>query len=225
MQSVRVWDLPTRLFHWLLALAVIALVVSAKIGGNAMHLHMRLGYAVFALLLFRLVWGVVGGHWSRFASFMPTPSRLRAYLKGHAAVDSQVGHNPLGALSVLAMLAVLAAQVATGLFADDEIAYSGPLTARASEALVKLATRYHATVGQVLILALVAVHVLAIAWYLKRGHNLVRPMIGGDKVLAQAATPSRDSTGTRTLALALVGAAAALVYAVVRWGNAASSFG
>ena len=129
MQSIRVWDLPTRLFHWLLALAVVALVVSAKIGGNAMNLHLRLGYGVFALLLFRLAWGVVGGRWSRFASFVPTPARLRAYLKGHTPIDAQVGHNPLGALSVLAMLAVLSMQVGTGLLADDEIAYAGPLAA------------------------------------------------------------------------------------------------
>ncbi len=132
MPSVRIWDLPTRLFHWVLALAVVLLVISAKVGGDAMHLHMRLGYLVFALLLFRLVWGVLGGHWSRFARFVPTPARLRAYLRGSPEASLHAGHNPLGALSVLAMLAVLSLQVASGLFADDEIAYSGPLTARAS---------------------------------------------------------------------------------------------
>ena len=222
MQSIRVWDLPTRLFHWLLALAVVALVVSAKIGGNAMNLHLRLGYGVFALLLFRLAWGVVGGRWSRFASFVPTPARLRAYLKGHTPIDAQVGHNPLGALSVLAMLAVLSMQVGTGLLADDEIAYAGPLAARASEALVKLASHYHTGAGQILVLALVDLHVLAIIAYAWRGHALVRPMISGDKAMTQAAAASRDTAGTRAFALVLLALSAAGVYAVVRWGGAAS---
>ncbi len=218
MQSVRIWDLPTRLFHWLLAAAVVALVITAKLGGDAMHWHMRLGYAVFALLLFRAVWGMVGGHWSRFAHFVPTPSRLRAYWRGSTDAALHAGHSPLGALSVLAMLAVLSLQVASGLLADDEIAYSGPLAARASHALIKLATRYHAGLGQWLILALVALHVGAIAWYLRRGKNLVRPMIGGDKRIDPPVTAARDSAATRLGAAALLAAAAAVVYAVVQWG-------
>ena len=118
MQRVRIWDLPTRLFHWLLAACVIGLVVTAKVGGEAMNWHLRLGYAVFGLLVFRLLWGLVGGHWSRFASFVPTPGRLARYLGGRASAADTAGHNPLGALSVLAMLAVLGLQVATGLMAD-----------------------------------------------------------------------------------------------------------
>ncbi|MBN9406788.1 MAG: cytochrome b/b6 domain-containing protein [Burkholderiales bacterium] len=222
MPSVRIWDLPTRLFHWVLALAVVLLVISAKVGGDAMHLHMRLGYLVFALLLFRLVWGVLGGHWSRFARFVPTPARLRAYLRGSPEASLHAGHNPLGALSVLAMLAVLSLQVASGLFADDEIAYSGPLTARASHAFVKLATRWHTGPGQALVLALVALHVAAIAWYWRRGQNLVRPMLSGDKSLTQAVPASRDGAGTRAVAVLVLAAAAAVVYAVVQWGARAS---
>ena len=100
MNAVRIWDLPTRLFHWSLAICVIALVVTAKVGGDAMNWHFRLGYAVFTLLLFRLLWGLVGGHWSRFASFFPTPGRLARYLGGRATAHDTAGHNPLGALSV-----------------------------------------------------------------------------------------------------------------------------
>ena len=222
MPSVRIWDLPTRLFHWVLALAVVLLVISAKVGGDAMHLHMRLGYLVFALLLFRLVWGVLGGHWSRFARFVPTPARLRAYLRGSPEASLHAGHNPLGALSVLAMLAVLSLQVASGLFADDEIAYSGPLTARASHALIKLATRWHTGPGQALVLALVSLHVAAIVWYWRRGQNLVRPMLSGDKSLTQAVPASRDGAGTRAAAVLVLAAAAAVVYAVVQWGARAS---
>lgn len=219
MQSIRIWDLPTRLFHWALALAVVAMIVAAKIGGNAMQLHMRLGYAVFALLVFRLLWGFAGGHWSRFRHFVPTPARLRAYLAGRLDPAQHAGHSPLGALSVLAMLAVLALQVASGLFADDEIAYSGPLTGKVSEAVVRLATRYHAGIGQVTVLTLIALHLGAIAWYAWRGSNLVRPMVGGDKPMTGGAVPaSRDTALTRLLALLLLALAAGLVYGVLRWG-------
>ncbi|MEZ5606488.1 MAG: cytochrome b/b6 domain-containing protein [Burkholderiaceae bacterium] len=218
MQSIRIWDLPTRLFHWLLALAIVALVITAKLGGDAMQLHMRLGYAVFALLLFRLVWGVLGGRWSRFVHFVPTPARLLAYWRGSREAALHAGHNPLGALSALAMLAVLSLQVASGLLADDEIAYSGPLTARAPDALIRLATRYHAGPGQWLVLALVALHVAAIVWYLRRGKNLVRPMLSGDKRLAPATPASRDSPATRAGAALVLAAAAAVVYGVVQWG-------
>ena len=120
---VRVWDLPTRLFHWVLAACVIGSVVSAKVGGNAMVWHFRLGYAVLALLLFRLLWGVVGGRWSRFSSFICAPSTLLRYLRGQGRPGDHfhVGHSPLGALSVLSLLAVLLVQVGTGLVADDEL--------------------------------------------------------------------------------------------------------
>ena len=90
MNTVRIWDLPTRLFHWLLAVSVIGLIVTAKVGGDAMNWHFRLGYVVFALLLFRLVWGFVGGRWSRFASFFPTPTRLGRYLRGQARPEPAV---------------------------------------------------------------------------------------------------------------------------------------
>ncbi len=148
---VRVWDLPTRLFHWLLAACVIGAVISAKIGGNAMVWHMRLGYAVLALLLFRLVWGLVGGRWSRFASFIYGPAAYWRYLSGRARAEDQfeVGHNPLGALSVFAMLAWLALQVGSGLIADDEIAITGPLVRFVSIETSLSWTAHHKTWGAV----------------------------------------------------------------------------
>ena len=126
--TVRIWDLPTRLFHWALAACIVGLVVSAKLGGNAMVWHFRLGHAVLALLLFRLVWGLVGGHWSRFAVFWVSPARLLRYVRGQVLPQDTAGHNPLGALSVFALLGAVALQVGTGLFSDDEIAFAGPLT-------------------------------------------------------------------------------------------------
>lgn len=113
----RVWDLPTRLFHWALAAAVIGLIATGL--GGVMEWHFRLGYAVLALLLFRLVWGFVGGRWSRFTAFVYAPGSVLAYLRGRAHPDHLIGHTPLGALSVFAVLAILALQVATGLVADD----------------------------------------------------------------------------------------------------------
>lgn len=222
MNTIRIWDLPTRLFHWLLVVSVIGLVVTGKVGGDAMVWHFRLGYTVFALLLFRLVWGFVGGRWSRFSAFWPTPAGIRRYLSGEPRPEEAVGHNPLGALSVLGMLAVLALQVGTGLFSDDEIAFAGPLTSKVSGAVVSQATRYHKDIGQALIITLVLLHVLAVLFYLvRKRQNLVRPMISGDKALPAAVQlpPARDGAGTRLLALGLVGVAAALVAAVVQWGG------
>ena len=94
---VRVWDLPTRVFHWVLAGCVIGSVVSAKIGGSAMVGHMRIGYVVFTLLAFRFVWGLIGGHWSRFRRFIYPPSTVLRYLRGRSRSDEylDVGHNPL----------------------------------------------------------------------------------------------------------------------------------
>ena len=162
--TVRIWDLPTRLFHWALAASVIALVVTAKVGGNAMVWHLRLGYVVLALLVFRLVWGLVGGRWSRFGAFLYSPGRLVRYLRGTGHPEDGVGHSPLGALSVFALLGVLLAQVGTGLLSDDEIAFQGPLTRFVSNAVVGQATGYHKEIGQYLVLGLVALHVRAIGF-------------------------------------------------------------
>ena len=98
LTPVRVWDLPTRVFHWLLASCVIASIVSAQIGGNALVWHFRLGYVVFTLLAFRILWGLVGGHWSRFASFVYAPATVARYVRGErrAGEHVDVGHNPLG---------------------------------------------------------------------------------------------------------------------------------
>jgi cytochrome b len=211
--TVRIWDLPTRLFHWLLAASVVALVVTAKVGGNAMVWHFRLGYLVLALVTFRLVWGLVGGRWSRFTSFLPSPARLLAYLRGNARPQDKAGHNPLGALSVVALLGVTAAQVGSGLFTDDEIAFAGPLTRFVSGEVVSQFTTYHKAVGQYLLMALVALHLLAIAYYtLVRKERLVRPMVQGDKQLQDPVEPSKDTASTRALALAVAAACAALAW-------------
>jgi cytochrome b len=221
MHTIRVWDLPTRLFHWLLAACVIGLVITGSVGGNWMNWHLRLGYAVLTLLLFRLVWGFVGGHWSRFASFLYLPSSLVAYLRGQSTPEHEAGHSPLGALSVFGLLLILAIQVASGLMSDDEIAVSGPLTRFVSGDTVSLATGYHTEVGKFIVIALVVLHVLAILFYkLVRKQSLVRPMVVGDKQLATPVRPARDTTGTRLLALVVLLLCGAAVNWLVSFGNA-----
>lgn len=221
--TVRVWDLPLRLFHWALAACVIALVVTAKVGGNAMEWHFRLGYAVLALLVFRILWGIVGGRWSRFTSFIYSPGRLVRYLKGLGHAEDGIGHSPLGALSVFGLLAALVAQVTTGLLSDDEIAFAGPLTRFVSNAVVGQATSYHKEIGQYLVIGLVVLHLLAIVFYVAvRRQRIVRPMVHGDKVLPSPAAPSRDDAVSRALALVLLAASAGLAWWVSTLAGAPS---
>ena len=214
--TVRVWDLPTRCFHWLLAACVLGSIGSAWVGGNAMAWHFRLGYAVFTLLAFRLVWGLVGGRWSRFASFVYAPATVLRYLRGASAPHEhhEVGHNPLGAFSVFAVLALLALQVGTGLFADDEIANTGPLQPLVSNATSLALTRWHRGYGQWLVIGLVVLHVGAILYYLLvQKRNLVGPMVTGDKHLVEPAPPAADNLRTRLVAAVLL----ALCVGLVAW--------
>lgn len=206
---VKVWDLPTRLFHWALVGCVIGLVVAAYVGGNAMVWHFRFGYLMATLLAFRLVWGFVGGRWSRFSAFLYSPRHLVAYLKSPAAVGDSTGHSPAGALSVFALLGFLLAQVATGMLSDDEIAFAGPLSRFFSNATVGLATGYHTNVGKFVLLALVLLHIGAVAYYQWRNHRLIDAMIHGDKELPLPVAPSRDDALTRCLALIIFLACAA----------------
>jgi cytochrome b len=222
LQAVRVWDLPTRSFHWLLAACVVGSVISAKIGGNAMVWHFRFGYVVFTLLAFRILWGLVGGRWSRFRSFIYAPATVVRYLRGQAEPHEHldVGHNPLGAFSVFALLALLAAQVGTGLFADDDISNTGPLIKFVSGATSSLLTKWHKNVGQWLIVTLVLLHIGAVLFYLvKKKQNLVRPMLTGDKLLPARVPASVDHLPSRAVALLLVGACAALVAWLVSLGG------
>lgn len=218
LKPVRVWDLPTRLFHWVLVVCVLGSVISAKVGGNAAIWHMRLGYAVLALVAFRILWGLVGGRWSRFSSFLYSPAALVRYLRGKPKSNDffEVGHNPLGAYSVLAMLAWLLVQVGSGLIADDEIATTGPLIRFVSSEISLAWTSYHKTYGQWGLFVLVGLHIAAIAFYrLRHRNDLIGPMISGDKQLAGAVAAASDSWATRLFALTLLGACIAAVYLLV----------
>jgi cytochrome b len=225
-RTVRVWDLPTRLFHWLLALTIAGSLVTGSIGGGAMPWHFRLGHLALALIAFRLVWGLVGGRWSRFASFIYAPGTVLRYLRGapRAGEHLDVGHNPIGAGSVFAMLAILAVQVGTGLIADDEIANVGPLNKYVATATGVAATAWHKNYGEAIIIALVVLHIGAILYYrLRKKVDLIGPMLSGDKALpggAGAEVPSsRDDAAARLFALVLALAAGGLAIWVMRQGG------
>jgi len=215
--SVRIWDLPTRLFHWLLAACFIGLIVSGQIGGAAMTWHFRFGYSLLTLLLFRLLWGFVGGHWSRFATFWPSPAKVWRHLRGNGDPMAAVGHSPLAALSVLAMLLFLLLQVSTGLISDDEIANAGPFTHLVSNALVSKATAYHKQIGKFILIALTLLHLAAVLFYLwRKRENLIAPMLSGDKVIEPPVRATRDDTRTRLMAALLLLVCAGLVALVLQ---------
>lgn len=214
--KTRVWDLPTRIFHWALVACVVGLVISGNVGGNAMTWHFRFGYGVLSLLLFRIVWGLVGGRWSRFSSFIYAPATIISYMKGRGKPEHSVGHNPMGAGSVFALLAFLLTQVGSGMMSDDEIAAVGPLAKFVSNATVSTATWYHKDVGKVVIIALVVLHIAAILFYLfKKKENLVKPMIHGDKLLDAVVESSKDNAQSRTVAAVVFAICVGLVATLV----------
>ena len=176
---IRVWDLPIRLFHWLLVLCVVLSFITVKIGGNAMEFHALIGYCVLTLIIFRVCWGLVGSHHARFIHFVPSPKGLVNYILGKTKAG--LGHNPLGALSVLALLFSLGLQATTGLFANDDIAFEGPFAKYVSNDMVQFLTSIHYFNEKVLII-LIALHLCAILYYQKfKGENLIKPMLLGDK--------------------------------------------
>ena len=212
LYRVRIWDLPTRVFHWASALCVLGLAVTGTVGGSAMVFHFRFGYALLTLLLFRLVWGLMGGHWSRFRSFVFGPRAVFAFLRGRAPASHSVGHSPLGSLSVWALLFFLSLQVATGLISDDEISTAGPLTHLVSNASVSLGSQYHTQLGKWILLALVLLHVAAIIYHVRRRQGLLAAMLHGDKQLPAPAAAARDDARSRITAFLLLCLCATAVF-------------
>jgi cytochrome b len=215
MAKIRVWDLPTRLFHWLLMAAIIGSFVSVKIGGNAMIWHGRFGFVVLTLLIFRLAWGFVGPSYARFAQFVKGPGAVLQTLRGQD--PNPVGHNPLGALSVLAILLLFLAQALLGLFTSDEIFYDGPLVRHVSNDMVEWAGRLH-RYNEWVLLGLIGLHVTAIGFYhWVKKKNLVGAMITGDQVVSdQMVNPTDDSWPMRTRALLVLALAAMAVFYLSR---------
>jgi cytochrome b len=207
----RVWDLPTRIFHWTLATLVVCSVVSAKLGGLWLEWHMRSGYAILSLLAFRLLWGFAGSRTARFAGFVRGPRAVMNALRGGG--DLHDGHSAAGGWSVLAMLAVLLAQATTGLFANDGSFMEGPLARLVAGASSDLASTVH-RYGEWALYALVGLHLAAIAYYGSvQRKPLVRAMVTGDRPGVRA--PTEDDALTRLRALLLAALASGLVGYVV----------
>lgn len=218
MNKVLVWDLPERLFHWLLVLLVVVSVTSAKIGGNAMQVHLLSGYSVLALVLFRILWGFLGGTHARFATFVCGPAAVIAYLRGLVRHRSgqQHSHNPAGAWAVILMLALLLVQAATGLFANDDIAAEGPLAKLISKALSDRLTGIHYLTVK-LLFVLIGVHVSAVAFHLfYNRENLLTPMLTGFKEASAGARDAAQEPGRTWLAAVLLAACAGAVYFLIR---------
>mgnify|MGYP000039922556 CR=1 FL=1 len=214
MHKIRVWDLPTRLFHMALACCFVALVITGNVGGEAMVWHFRLGFAMLALLLFRFLWGFGGGLWSRWSQLRLSPKALIDYWRSPAVL--QAGHNPMGSWSVVILLVMLLLQVLSGMVSDDEISNVGPFVPWVSSSLSAFATHWHTETGKMILLLLVALHLAAI-WFYRRFKKqaLTQAMVWGDQTLAAPAMASRDDTRTRVLAVVLALACAAA--AVLLW--------
>ena len=211
--AVHIWDLPTRLFHWALVVCIIGAFVSVKLGGLYMDWHVRFGCTALGLILFRLLWGFIGPRYARFTHFVRGPAAVARYLKGAAA---PAGHNPLGALSVLALLLVIGFQAVSGLFTTDDIMTQGPLFGHVSEAVSAAMTSWH-KLNEWVILALVALHIAAVLWYaLVRRKRLVRAIITGKvdaKDVPAGTAPTQDGFAVWLRALVL----GACVTVLVLW--------
>jgi cytochrome b len=216
-RRVRVWDVPTRVFHWLLAALVVFSFTTGKVGGAWMDWHLKSGYAILALLVFRILWGLVGSETARFASFMRGPRAFHAYARELIAGrhPRALGHNPMGGWMIAFMIVVLAVQAACGLFADDEIATQGPLAAKVSNAMVARLTAIHSYNGWI-VLAAVCVHVATIGIYQWMLHDdLVRPMVTGWRDWPAGTPAIPPAMGSSLAAAVVLAASCAAVYWLV----------
>ncbi|QGZ64467.1 cytochrome b/b6 domain-containing protein [Paraburkholderia acidisoli] len=188
-RRVRVWDLPTRLFHWLTVVLVAAAYVTQRL--NWMQTHVRVGETLLALVIFRILWGCFGSETARFSRFLASPRKAFAHLRTlpRREPDVQVGHNAAGGWMVLALVALLLVETLSGLYDNNDIADEGPLSEIVPAAVANFIGAVHA-IGWDVMLAAVVLHVCAIAVYaIVKGQNLVGPMLSGRKRLPDAVRP------------------------------------
>lgn len=215
----RVWDWPVRLVHWAMVVLLIALVITAKMGGNAMDWHVRAGESMLALVLFRVVWGFVGTRHARFTNFVRGPGAMLRYARSvmRPPHEIHVGHNPVGGWMVIALLLTLLIQASTGLFSNDDIATDGPLARWISKDLSDSISGFHLRNAWVVV-ALASAHIAAVLLYLVAlKENLIKPMLHGAKTLpAQHAVPA-DDRAVNVKAAVLFAACVGAVWAVVSY--------
>ena len=212
----RIWDLPTRLFHWSLAALVIFSFTTGKLGSDWLMWHFRSGYAIASLVLFRLLWGFAGARYARFASFLPSPSRIWQTMRSvnSPPPPASAGHNTIGTLSVYALLIVLTVQISTGVFTNDGTFIEGPWVKFVSSAVSDRLSTIH-YYNHWLIAGLVALHVAAVAFYLlARKEDLLTPMLTGDK-LGIDAPAADDGMSVRVRAAVLAALAGGVIFYLV----------
>ncbi|MDE2582649.1 MAG: cytochrome b/b6 domain-containing protein [Rhodospirillales bacterium] len=208
-RRVLVWDLPVRLFHWLLAPLVLVLWVTER--WNRMGWHVLAGEVLLGLVLFRLFWGFVGSETARFARFLATPAAAWRHLRRSFArePDHAVGHNPAGGWMVALLLLLLLAECLSGVFVNNDVADQGPFTDHTPAWFMNLVTDLHAILFQAIVAA-VGLHLAAIAVYAAaKGQNLLRPMVTGWKQLPATRRPPQIAGVRRALLLAVLAAALA----------------
>lgn len=221
-RQLLVWDLPTRLFHWVLVVLISVSIYTGLSGGRIeMMVHMWSGISILTLVAFRLVWGVVGGKHARFVDFVKGPGAAISYgvdfLRGKA--PRWVGHNPLGGWSIVAMLLVITFQATTGLFSNDDIFLEGPLFHLVGKETSDQIAAYHVMSTRVLF-GLIGFHMIAVFLHLTQGENLIKPMIDGHKDESSLTQPPAGETngeaqGRPVLAFILMLLAAASVAAAI----------
>ena len=219
--KVFVWDLPTRLFHWLLVILVVTSVLTG-LGWSGLedeeNIHTWSGIGILSLVIFRLCWGVFGGRHARFADFIKGPIAVLKYAKGlvTGAHEQWLGHNPLGGLSVVAMLGLIGLQAGLGLFANDDSHVEGPLFNLAGKELSDFLTYLH-QLNSNLIYIVIGIHVSAIIFYRCKGERLVGAMVSGYKKIAEgSATPAGDAKGNMIVAIVIMAISAGLVTALLQ---------
>lgn len=218
-KAVYVWDSPLRLFHWSLLAAVATSLISVELGN--MSVHLISGHVVLGLLVFRLVWGVVGGRHARFSSFVKGPAAVLRYARKLRSGDTpaHLGHNPIGALSVIAMIGFLVLQAGTGLFANDDILTEGPLASTVSKSTSDTLTYIHHLSSNA-VYVLIALHLAAVTLYTVKGHRIIAAMITGrttDIDPADAEVSESDARGSLTTAIVIASVAAGIAYAIMKY--------
>lgn len=216
MAKVKVWDLPTRVFHWTIVALVVTSWAMAELG--EMDFHLWSGLAVLTLVIFRILWGIFGSTTARFADFIAPPRAAIDYLKATLRSEKRLyaGHNPAGGWAVVGLIALLGLQASTGLFSHDDINFKGPLAYMVSKDVSSLFTELHEVLFN-LILAAAAVHVAAAFYYLLfKRENLIRPMVTGLKDENQVPPGTKLSFVNPLFAVILLAASAALVWWIIR---------
>jgi len=210
-----IWDLPLRIFHWSFACTILGSWYTSENKGEYIELHIQLGYVAIGLLLFRVLWGIIGPKHARFSQFIPSPRSLFSYLRKSDKYKGSPGHNPLGALMVILMIVLITIQTMSGLFINDDVFSSGPYYGSISKGLEKVMIFLHHNTFDLMIGA-IALHISAIVYYWRvKKQNLVLPMFTGKKTDDQVKKSDAIPHSKLLLAVIIAAFSVGLVYWLV----------